>query len=172
MFNDDIRGLTLKRPWPFAFTIENNPKRVENRSWAPPKGTDWLALHSGKGWDGIGAHFVRGLLTGKDLMNFSDFQHQSYVFAVCRIDRVIGLLNQYQSPPENLPQWASQGTRFEGIPVGQQQWAFGPFVWVLKDMVILKEPVACKGGQGLWKVSKRPGLLDELKQAYKESTTC
>lgn len=43
---DEIRGLTLAQPWPWAFPY----KDVENRSWAPPKSMlgEWIALHGGR----------------------------------------------------------------------------------------------------------------------------
>ena len=46
-----IRGLTLWRPWPWAFTHAD--KRVENRPRKPPAYMigGYLALHSGKHFD-------------------------------------------------------------------------------------------------------------------------
>ena len=39
---------------------------------------------------------------------------------------------------------------------GQGVWFFGPFGWVLSDIVKLEHPLPCRGSQGLW------GIGDEL----------
>lgn len=41
----DLRCLTLHPIW--ADAIARGPKRVENRSWRPPAGTTWIAIHAG-----------------------------------------------------------------------------------------------------------------------------
>ncbi len=30
------------------------------------------------------------------------------------------------------------------------EWFFGPFGWILQDVVALAKPVPCRGAQGLW----------------------
>jgi hypothetical protein len=33
-----------------------------------------------------------------------------------------------------------------------EEWFFGPYGWILENVVALREPVPCKGAQGLWTV--------------------
>lgn len=43
-----VPALTLINPW--AHLIVHHGKDVENRTWMPPQGVDWLFIHAGKGW--------------------------------------------------------------------------------------------------------------------------
>lgn len=54
-----VRGLTLWRPWPAAFTHAD--KRVENRPWRAPR---WLHLD-----DGSEVHCVRVRLGGSTVLH-------------------------------------------------------------------------------------------------------
>ncbi len=49
-------AITLKNPW--AHLIAHYGKDVENRSWMPHAGVDWLLIHAGKGWDDWEPAFV------------------------------------------------------------------------------------------------------------------
>jgi hypothetical protein len=58
----EIRGLSLWRPWPWAFLNgpEDRRKRIENRGWAPPKWMtgQYLALHAAQHWDKEAVEFI------------------------------------------------------------------------------------------------------------------
>lgn len=127
-----VRGLTLKRPWPWAFEFAG--KRVENRKWAPPRALvgGWLALHAGKGWDAPSVPlFVNGEFGPAAARVLDDIHPDSRIFALARI--------------------ASFYERDDGPMRGP--WAFGPFVWELTDFTVLPIPVDCRGAQGLWRLS-------------------
>ena len=150
----EIYGLSLWRPWPWAFV--NGPdyqqKRVENRTWKPPAGVEWLALHAAKRWDDEGAAYIERA-TGLQVP--PDAEHPSgQIFAVCRLTHVFEL------------EWPSD---VEGYPDCVSLWAFGPFCWVVDDVLPLVNPVPCPGAQWLWKLSGRPGLLEQVRAAYTES---
>lgn len=154
----DIRGLTLLRPWPWAFLNgpEHKQKRVENRTWHPPKGTDWIALHSGKGWDASGFDFIHDTTR---LAAPADPDHpSSQIFAICRLEGVFEL-----RPEEGI------NVDFALVDPSISLWAFGPYCWVLSDFVPLVNPIVCSGAQGLWKVSERTGLMAQIEKAYLES---
>lgn len=155
-FFPDICGLTLLRPWPWAFTDGGTwPKRVENRMWQPPASTDWIALHAGKGWDVPGDAFLRRIL-GPDVPP-RDEHPTSQIFAVCRLGNVLRFV------PE-------EGDSFdEFMPPSISDWAFGPYCWVLTDFVPLLNPIPCGGARNLWPIAERPGLLEQLEAAYAES---
>lgn len=47
-----MRALTVKQPW--ASLIASGVKRIENRTWKPPKTLapgERFAIHAGSGWD-------------------------------------------------------------------------------------------------------------------------
>jgi hypothetical protein len=125
-----VKALTLLRPWSHA--ISHGPKRIENRTWKPPA---WLvgrhfAIHAGKGWD-------------TDCADVADRATESYA-----------------SPPQA---WCPTGivavatialvTTPDNVEAQDLPWAFGPWCWVLRDVIALPEPVPHRGAQGLWDIS-------------------
>lgn len=150
---DNIYGLTLTRPWPFAFVSGpiQYQKRIENRSWAVPtslrfQGPCYIALHAGKGWDELDREFIARTL---DMHVPPKTEHpDSQIFAVCRVRLCV-----------------SEGDH--RIREEQRRWAFGPFCWIIEDFVQLIEPVPCSGAQKLWSFDKKPGELQELRRIYR-----
>ncbi len=126
-----IRGLTLHRPWPWAFT--HGGKRVENRTWKPPPTIvgGYIALHAGKRFDPIAAEriYYGDFGVHPHLSRSPDAHPHSVIVAVAKL---VGFREHHSSDPEG--------------------WAFGPYVWKLPDVTLLSEPVPCKGAQGLWKL--------------------
>lgn len=127
----EIRGLTLHRPWPWAFTHAD--KRVENRTWPPPDHIldGWIALHSGQQYD-LGAE-VR-MATGDfgaaaEACPLGDDKHLSGVITA------VALLDHFE--PRLAP---------------TDPWAFGPFCWHFCEVWVLPRPVPCKGARGLWRL--------------------
>lgn len=128
----EIRGLTLWRPWPWAFTHAD--KRVENRTWATPRWLlgKYLALHAGKKWD----------QPSVDQMLAGEFGHAARAISPLPADHphsvivaVVQVTGCYEPGP-------GLGTR--------DPWAFGPFCWITPYVRTLPEPVPCKGARGLW----------------------
>lgn len=144
------RGLTLTRPWPYAFT--NGPgeyrKRIENRSWAVPmflRGIP-IALHAGKGWGDLDYYKLSEIMT-PHVVPYKLSHPHSVIFAVCSIRTCVHPDDQRVKPE-------------------QKRWAFGPSCWIIDNFVELVEPVPCKGAQGLWTFDKRKFELEELKRVY------
>ena len=121
-----MKALTLWRPWTWAICHPSpKAKRVENRTWSPPRsliGQD-LAIHAGRRYDGADAcRFIARILG-----------ELPPVQAHCRegivaVARLAGL----RFPPSNDP------------------WLVGPVGWLLDNVRVLPRPIACKGAQGLW----------------------
>lgn len=136
-----IRGLTLWRPWPWAFTHAD--KRVENRPWKPPSLIlgGYVALHAGLRFDqGACANMHNGLFGP----------------AAAAID------HRMSAHPSGLIVAVAKVTSFhphEGKPNG---WEFGPYVWHLPVVSVLPTPVRCKGAQGLWRLSA--GVFAEVQE--------
>jgi hypothetical protein len=147
-----VRFLSLSRPWPWSFVAESIPpeerKLVENRSWMPPVSQigQRIALHAAKSWDDDAfGFFLR--LGYQDMPARKDLHPSGVVFGVVTIDRVV--------------------TDARTVLPAQQRWFFGPCGWILSDLIILRDPVACRGAQGLrelppdadaavhWQISER-----------------
>jgi hypothetical protein len=151
-----IRGLSLTRPWPFAFTAEGGriaPKLLENRSWKPPEWVigHYLALHAAQGWSEDDREWIADR-TGLYVPDRAESPH-SEIFAVCRVEGYV------ESASDEL------------LPESQRPWFFGPYGWLLADFVKLVEPVRCKGGQKLWSLESRSGVVEAVRESYRRSTT-
>lgn len=151
-----IRGLSLTRPWPFAFIAQPRlhgiaPKLIENRSWSPPRKLigHFIALHAAKSWSEDDRAFIAEL-TGLDVPSKAE-SPDSEIFAVCMLGGFIEHDQDFRLRPE------------------QRQWFFGPYGWLLTEFVRLRNPVPCSGAQGLWGFDQKPEVLTRLREAYAES---
>lgn len=154
--------MTLYRPYPWAIfhwpaSVYPGPKRLENRRSPPPKVAydEPIALHAGKKWSHEGHQFMRA---------FVDCPHENAAYprasgadpvvmvhptgAIVGLVRVTGWVYAERGKP----------LRFSGTDedtaeqlVGSS-WFFGPYAWILDDVVALKQPVPHRGLQGLWPV--------------------
>lgn len=146
-----VRGLSLTRPWPFAFV--NGPlhtqKRIENRSWKPPYSLIGclVALHAAKSWSAVDREFISDMLEC-DVPGKKESPH-SEIFAVTR-----------------LAGYTDRESRVEPF---QQQWFFGPFGWQFDHFVPLVEPVKCTGALGLWTFEDKQKEFESLCEVYGRS---
>jgi hypothetical protein len=134
----DVRALTLWRPWPWAiFHAPTNPKRIENRPWKP-----WpsiigkrIVLHAGKAFqkEAVDDILDSVLLKGEPRVLPASAVHEGLIGVVT----VTGFVES----AEDAAMQAGQG---------QERWWSGPYAWVLTDVRAFKEPIKCKGSQGLW----------------------
>ncbi len=149
--SENVRALSLSRPWPFAFTEvpAHLRKMVENRSWSPPRSAigQYVALHAAKSWDPSGRDFIKRV-TGCEVPNEQD-SPSSELFAVGRLVDCV--------------------TNKKAVAREQRQWFFGPCGWIFEDVVKLIEPVKCSGAQGLWTFQNKPDVLRLLVTAYERS---
>lgn len=162
-----MKALTLWRPWPFA--IFHSPpeyaKRVENRSWKPPR---WLigeriAIHAGATFDNDGADFIGerlddlGLLAAmkkapghKARVRAEGIIGTAIVAGCCHVDG--GLVSG---------DWpVSARSSVDIFEQTIRAWLFGPYGWLFDDVRALPEPIPCKGQRGLWDVPEE--LLGRL----------
>jgi hypothetical protein len=127
-----VRGLTLHRPWPWAFTHAD--KFLENRTWPAPRTMldQYVALHAGKRWDQEAAvHMSRGNFgPAARACPLNDEKHPSGV--IVALGRLVVIGHHSEEP-------------------GLSPWAFGPWLWEFKQpLFVLQRPVPCNGAQGLW----------------------
>lgn len=145
---DRLQALTLIRPWPWAIIHAGKP--VENRTWAPPASLIGrpIAIHAGKKWDDAAAGDIA---SAADLSVLPAEAQREGIVAVAIIDRVV------------RGEW-HPGSK---DPVLASEWYSGPVGWVLRDVVELREPVPCRGAQGLWPVPE--DVIELVRKRYKEA---
>jgi len=137
-----MKALTLIQPW--AWAICSAGKRIENRGWRPPRSL-WgqrIAIHAGKKFDPDS-----GLALFAEGYGLPATMPQGAIVATARIAGVVtedktGLV--VESASEEPPAWV--------LSPKNRVWFCGPVGWVLDEVVVLREPVPCRGAQGLWVV--------------------
>lgn len=164
-------ALTLRHPWIWA--VVHLGKRIENRTWEPPEHLigQYIAIHGAVPPKGkseqialseditaIYQGILRKLPQGEQLELAQYFKHRfphpyssdrtlieventvmPGIVAVARLERVI---TESDSP-----------------------WFFGPYGFVLADVTVLPEPVACKGAQKFWKLPT--DVLAQVRNGYR-----
>lgn len=123
-----MKAITLKQPW--AWAVANAGKRIENRTWKPTASMigQRIAIHAGarSGYDLEGSYELADIL--HYTMGLRQPGRSNHVYGAIVATAVIdGVVDDDDSV-----------------------WFCGPFGWVLRDVVTLKEPVPCKGALGLW----------------------
>ena len=137
-----IRGLTVWQPW--AWAIVRGLKSIENRTWRPWDRMigHWIAVHSGRytDWTGIGrlAEILSDITEGANIKIPCDVDQRRGIVGVVRLDEVV--------------------TRSDS------SWFEGPFGWCLSHAVMFRNPVECRGHQGLWEID--PGVLEQVRIEY------
>lgn len=134
-----MKALTLWRPWSWA--IAAGHKTVENRPWEPPRGFigERFAIHSGMKWDDDGALSILRLI---DLETFPDDPLVTAAGAVIAVATCVRVVQDRTFDHERST---------KNLSNEEFRWFFGPFGWVLRDVVGL-EPIPCRGFQMLWEL--------------------
>jgi hypothetical protein len=138
----EMQALTLKHPW--GFCVCRLGKRIENRTWLPPRSLigQRFAIHGGKvptskaelKWirdvyrglvrqHGEPTYRVDGDLTLRDVLSFTG------IVATAVLSHTVT---------------SSSDPWFDGTGYG----------WVLTDLIVLPEPIPISGKQGLWTVPR------------------
>jgi hypothetical protein len=138
-------ALTFWQPWAYATLALG--RRVDNRTWGPP---DFLlgrqlAIYAG----GIFEHgaFLK-LREAGHLLPSVDELPNGYLVGVATVSGVAETLEEAV---------VKQGTC-------ARAWWEGPRGWLLSNVRAAKEPIRCKGKQGLWTLPKclATALKEEL----------
>lgn len=141
-----IRGLTLHRPWAWAF--RHAGKTVENRRWTPPKHLlgGFVALHSGFAWDEAAYEKMRTGFFGDraKLVPIECYHQPGMITGVAR-----------------LRGWTEVPLARRVVP-RPDPFEFGPFAWNLDEFRWFDTPILCRGFQRLWNV--HPSILKEIEK--------
>ena len=130
-----IKGLTLWQPW--AWCVAAAGKRIENRTWKPPRARmgEWLAIHAGQKFDPTAARQLAEL-------GFEELPAEaSRKGAIVAVARLVAVVEDSNDP-----------------------WFCGPVGWVLDDVKRI-QPLPCAGSQGLWTLPDP--VLVELRKRWK-----
>lgn len=136
-----MKALTLWQPW--AWAICHLKKDVENRAWRPPDNLigKRLAIHAGKRLDEQAASDIRVMVRASSMLGLPDVPHEFTHGAIVATVRLAGFFD-----PENEPVgWHNKGS----------------YGWFLDELIVLPEPVPCRGAQGLWNVPQ--DVLDKIR---------
>lgn len=173
-----LLALTLWPEWAWAFALHppERAKRIENRDWRAPDHAigGYLAVHAGRHIGGRPGRpaLGEGLLAvqsmasragwGTELRDAPEGRRlivEGYgerfrlsptsvlTSAIVGVGRLVACVNLADEPQAlaRLPAGVEPGW---GVP--------GAWWWVLEDYMLLPEPVACPGRQGLWRVEGEP----------------
>lgn len=132
-----MKALTLHQPW--AWAIAHAGKRIENRSWRPPRNLigQRIAIHQGQGW----SYDQRIWGTSTPPPTRALLQERGMVGAVVATTEVFAFGDD---------SWLYHGG-FASLD--DLRWYCGPVGWMLHDVRPLAQPVPCNGAQGLWTLS-------------------
>lgn len=157
---DDIptRAITLWEPW--ASAIARGNKRIENRTWKPPKTVRGkrIAIHAGKSLD---EEVVSDLLEDC-LFDFASYKHfPGHILCTARVSGVIKTGGIFIGPERIDAAWFGREPeltdRYHFEWLAPQQYG-----WVLTDVRRLAEPVEVRGHQGVWIID------DEIRERMEE----
>jgi len=129
------RALTISQP--FASLIADGAKWVENRRWnCSYRGP--LAIHAGKGNQYLTAQELKQYPTGA-------------VLALVDIVACVQLQGA-QGGLHDVDKMENAGIMFDQLL--RHEHAEGPFCFVLQNVRKYREPIPCRGAQGLWRWSE------------------
>lgn len=152
-----MKALTLKQPWPWAFPL----KDIENRVWQPPRQVlgQWIALHGGSVPKNLSLEqledyrFILSTTRSLDLESLNALKEKSlrksFFTGIFAVTQVAGFIDSNRGEirfDEKLITSAEMGN------AEKSPWGFGPVRWVLRNTLMLPEPIKAKGALGLWDV--------------------
>lgn len=152
-----MRAITLWRPWSDA--IIHGPKRIENRTWAPPRALlgHTIAIHSGKTWDADIGCGLRAMGSGWS----PPMENAQSPQGVIGVARLVGFIDDAQGvawgraePSSLLVRCLRETAQWDAriAPRLADPWWMGPVGWIFDEPLALTTPIACRGAQGLWTV--------------------
>lgn len=122
-------ALTIKQPWLFAIT--HLGKRIENRTWRPPQKVinQRIALHAAVNDDREGYEAIRKICGCAVFENAAWRENDNWRGFILATATLSGYVES-----------------------SSDRWFAGPYGWILNNIYKLRQPVYCRGSQGLWQV--------------------
>jgi hypothetical protein len=129
-----MKALTISQP--FASLIASGEKWIENRTWCTSyRGP--IAIHAGKGTQ---------YMTRTELASVP----HGCVIATAHLEYCVQLSIVQSMVKSGRCDHPLTGSTRTFRDLSQHKHAEGPWLWVLRDIVTLADPVYVSGAQGLW----------------------
>lgn len=157
---EDIRGLTVYRPW--SEYIADGLKPLENRNWTPWKSMlgKYLAIHASARWDGEGADFIERARSRFPFKRPKAMEEcKTGIIAVARLVGWIEIGPHGPGQTKTIAMLPGHGYQFKT----DGPWFFGRYGWLLRDVVRIA-PLEVKGKQGLWTLD--PDTYERVRRRY------
>lgn len=150
---DQMKALTIIQPFALLITLpDSHPmhKRVENRTWAPPKSLlgATIAIHAGAARK-YGGESVDVLAKHYEL-DVAAMPFGAVVATAVLVDAVS--VDWMHNSSTADPLWTSLSGKPVDDWIRQHKHMEGPWGWVLADVRPLPAPLPWKGAQGLWEM--------------------
>lgn len=150
-----MKAITLRHPWPWAIAVLG--KRIENRTWKPSSlgQGDMIAIHGGAMPDNRGLYSVGRI--ARELIARPGNREI--------IERVYG--DRCELRDSIIQGIVGVATIDRFVTESDDPWFQGPIGWVFSDFTAFREPIPCKGAQGLWDVPDN--VVNAMRSAYKQA---
>lgn len=150
---DRLPTLSIRQPWVTAifqgviFRDRVHCKRVENRTWHPPKAMigERIRIHASKKIDSDGWQALKD--EWQDLYGCRpEFAPGVYHTLGTIVGEVTlsGIIAPGQHPSYSSASYS------EILKADQPKWVYGPVGWLLSDAELYERPYVCKGRQGFF----------------------
>jgi hypothetical protein len=151
---DPLFALSIQQPWIWA--ILRAGKRVENRTWAPPARIrgQRIALHASKGLDASGFAALSEIIGG-GVPSASHLLTGGIVATARLVGAVrIAPIEDPDGPRNVAVELVGHLDEFHPGMVCGSPWSFGPWCWVLEDVLPLPSAIPGGGKLGVWPVEE------------------
>jgi hypothetical protein len=158
-----VRSLTLTQP--YAGLVGFGIKPDENRPRPLVKREDFgkpFAIHASREIDETGYDTIRSCAPA--LMDDDDFGGAPW-YLMTRVTSAVIAIATIERCAVIHADWLYDAHTHDKIcPLRDRPWAFGTYVYMLRDVRALMRPVPCRGWQGFWTLSARiePLVMAEL----------
>ena len=150
-----MRALSLTEPW--ASLVVMGEKKIETRSWKPYV-FEAVAIHASKGFPKSARNFATTNSYCSRSLFHGHFAHvdQLPLGEIIGTAEIVGYLPTEVFTNQN-DETHRQLLKQTAVNFSAQEREFGNysenrFGWILRNPLMLKTPIPCKGALGLWKV--------------------
>jgi hypothetical protein len=143
-----IHALSLTQPW--ATLVAIGAKQRETRCW-PTRYRGWIAIHAAKGFPGWAKRlctterFRTALAAAPQLYGSVDELPRGEIIAVARLTECVA--TRVWTPPSESDEYAFGDYSAIDGDNGKPRYSFK-----FEDLRRLREPFACKGALGIWRL--------------------
>jgi len=160
VFDEEVgmRALSIRQP--HLYCITHLGKDVENRTWKPPLHIigKRIALHASGKLDGRDGFDMASSIAGFDLKTAVSDMPLGAIVATAVV------AGWFKTDDVRDRVSVTVGHGIFPASVYASKWYLGDIGWALQDVIVLPEPIPCKGALSLWKVpsSAMPEIIHSI----------